>query len=315
MKKHFLLPIFLLISSLLVAALGAYLKYDLFVNLQLDTEENIISLPFVLLTDEQLSYQFEISLEDHRNPPSPSEVVSNITPTQPQETEPTVAATLPIETVPTETVPIETNPVEAEPVQPAYTELDDSWFDDVLFIGESRVDGLKLTARLGNAEYFSDSGVSVFNVLNVTASDQKFQKAGLADVLSWKKYGKIIIHLGINECGKYPESFAVQYQRVIDFIRRKQPDAYVILHSLLPVTRDYATSARVQPSNIAIYNEQIQSLVSDDRIRYISVDKWCTDEESYLLEELTNDGCHPHGQGNLQWAQWIKEECSWLGIP
>ncbi len=313
MKKHFLLPILLLVSSLLVAVFGGYLKYGLFAKLQLETEENIISLPFILLTDEQLSYRFRASLEEYRNPTVPSETVSDPEPTQPRETEPAVTA--PVETIPEETVPVETEPVETAPTQPPYVALDDSWFDDVLFIGESRVDGLKLTARLGDADYFSDSGVSVFNVLNLAASDRDFYKTGLDDLFAWRKYGKIIIHLGINECSKYPENFASQYQHVIDYIRKKQPDAYIILHSILPVTRDYATSKKVLPGNIAIYNEQIRSLVTDDRMRYIDIGKWCTDEEGYLFDELTNDGCHPHGQGNLQWAQWIKEECGWLGIP
>lgn len=310
MKKYYLLPIFLLVSILLVAALGGYLKYSLFARLKLDTEENIISLPFVLLTDEQLYYRFDTSLAQYRNPPALSETVSDTKPTQSLETEPSVAATTSMERIPTETRPAVT-----VPTQPAYIELDDSWFDDVLFIGESRIDGMKLAARLGNAEYFSDSGVTVFNVMDIAASDQKFYKTKLDEILTWQKYGKIIIHLGINECSKYPENFAAQYQSVIDFIRRKQPDAYIILHSILPVTRDYAAYLRIHPDDIAIYNQQIQSLVTDERMRYIDIGKWCTDKEGYLLEELTNDGCHPHGHGNLQWTQWLKEECGWLGIP
>ena len=314
MKKHFLLPLFLLISSLLLATAGACLKYGLFQALQLDTEENIISLPFVLLTDEQLSFRFHASLDAYRNPPELSETVSNPAPTQPRETEPTSAATTPVETVPGETVSIETAPAETEPAEPVYVALDDSWFDDALFIGASRVDGLKLTARLGDADYFSDSGVSVYNVLNTAASDMDFYKTGLDELLSWRKYGKIIIHLGINECSKYPENFESQYRNVVNFIRRKQPDAYIILHSILPVTRKYATNS-MQPDNIALHNRIIESLVSDELMRYIDIGKWCTDEEGYLLEKLTNDGCHPHGEGNKQWAQWIKEECGWLGIP
>ena len=300
MKKHFLLPILLLVSSLLVAAFGGYLKYGLFAKLQLDTEENIISLPFVLLTDEQLSYRFRSSLEAYYHPAAAE-------PTSPQETDATVAVTVPF--------PPETEPTETVPAEPAYIALEDSWFDDALFIGESRIDGLKLTARLGKAEYFSDTGVSVFNVLNIAASDRQFSNTSLNDLLSWKKYGKIIIHLGINECGKYPDAFQAQYRQVIEYVRKKQPDAYIILHSILPVTQGYAGNGLLQPANIALYNERIQTLVTDEKIRYIDAGAWCTDAEGFLRTELTNDGCHPHGEGNQQWAQWIKEACGWLCIP
>ncbi len=306
MKKYFLLPILLVISMLVLAATGAYLKYDLFTTLEMNTSESIITLPFVLLTDEQLAFRFTTRLDAYRDPTEPVQ----------ETTQPTTEPTLPPETeapaVPAETEPI---PTETESTEPPYIELDDSWFDDVLFIGESRVACMRNAARLGNADYFCASSETVFSILKLETADRNFGKQSLKSLLSRKQYGKIFIHLGINECSNYPEDFALQYQNIIDLIHSLQPDAYIILHSIMPVTKGYASEPRLQPSSIARYNEKIQSLVTDDRIRYLDVAQWCADEEGYLLPELTNDGCHPHAEGNELWAQWIKEACGWFNIP
>lgn len=306
MKKHIFLPILLVVSVLIFAATGAYLKYDLFATLQMDTTENIITLPFVLLTDEQLAFRFSTRLDAYRNPTEPTEEPSQPTtlPTQPQETE-----------VPVASEETEPEPTETEPTEPPYVELDESWFDDALFIGESRVACMRNAARLGNADYFCASSETVFSILKLETADRDFNKQTLKSLLSRKQYGKIIIHLGINECSNYPDDFAAQYQNIINLIRSLQPDAYIILHSIMPVTKGYISEPRLLPENIAIYNERIQSLVADEKMRYIDVSQWCADEEGYLLPELTKDGCHPHTEGNLLWAQWIKEACGWLQIP
>lgn len=306
MKKYFFLPILLVISMLIFAATGAYLKYGLFPALEMDTTESIITLPFVLLTDEQLAFRFSIRLDAYRNPaePTPAATLPTSEPTLPPETE--------TATVPAETEPI---PTETEPTEPPYIELDDSWFDDALFIGESRVACMRNAARLGNADYFCASSETVFSLLKLETMDRNFHKQTLQSLLGSRQYGKIFIHMGINECSNYPEDFGLQYQYVVDLIHSMQPDAYIILHSIMPVTKGYASEPRLQPANIARYNEQIQLLVTGDHMRYLDVSQWCADEEGFLLPELTNDGCHPHADGNVLWAQWIKEQCGWLNIP
>ena len=309
MKKHILLPILLLAFTLVLAAAGAYLKYDLFPSLQLETKESVISLPFVLLADEQLSLRVSMRLEELQNPTEPTQEPT----VPPTETEP--PETDPPETEPPETEPPETEPPETEPTEPPYIQLDDSWFDDVLFIGESRVDGLKSMARLGKADYFSGTSLTVYGILAHQAADYRFGKQNLESLLYSKKYGKIIIHLGINECSYYPDEFGAQYQRVIERIRKAQPDAAIIIHAIMPVTRGYARDVRFLPENIATHNERLQALITGDNMYYIDSSEWCADEEGFLRDELTNDGCHPHGEGYGQWAQWIKEECGWLGIP
>ena len=79
-----------------------------------------------------------------------------------------------------------------------------TYFDDALFIGDSRTVGLSQYGRLGRADYFASTGMTVFNVLK----EKRFPTTDLAkqdlpSLLSAKRYGKIYLILGINEIG-YP---------------------------------------------------------------------------------------------------------------
>ena len=301
-KRVYLLLSLLLISSVLVAGTGAYLKYGLFASLGLETEENILSLPFVLLADEQLSYSVSYRLEARQNPPQTTEAPETTVPT-----EETTEATEITEAASEATEPIET--------EPPYIPVDESWFDDALFIGESRTAALMNFGRLGTADYFCGVNQTVYEITAVHKSDLYFSHKTLKQLLSEKTYGKIFIHFGINESAGDIEMFISAYQGLIDMIRELQPDAYIILQAIMPVTRGYATRPIFLPENLNMMNSRIQALATDNHFRYIDVREWIADEEGFMLEEYTNDGCHPHADGCQKWAEWLIEKAGWLQIP
>lgn len=289
----------LLISALLVGAWGAYLKYEFLESLEIETQESIFSLPFVLTADQELKYTVRTRTEALKKPTEPA---------QPTETQPATES-LPPETIPPTTVV--TEPPETEPTQRV---IDESWFDDVLFIGESRTLGMMSTSRLGKADYFCASSLTVYGVTEIKCADTGFAKQTLGSLLSNKTYGKIYIHLGINELGGNLDSMMDQYQRLIDLIREKQPDACIVLQAVLAVSRDYARNTTFAPENIRALNARIEALAADNQIHYIDVNPIMTDEEGYLRSELTFDGCHLYGDGYAQWAQWLLENAAGLGI-
>lgn len=302
-KRMYCFLSLLLISSLLVGFWGAWLKYDRLRKLEIETGESIFALPFVLMVDPQLKYEVTSRTEQLLHP------------TQTTETEaPTETETLPVETVPPTTV---TTPPETEPAktEPADILLDESWFDDALFIGESRTAGLQSMARLGNADYFCASSLTVYGVLDIQCSDNNFGEQTLRSLLSSRTYGKIYIHLGINELGGDLDSMIRQYQRLIDVIREKQPQACIILQAVLAVSRDYSRNPVFSAESIRDLNARIEALAVDDQFRFIDVNPFFGDEEGYLRPELTYDGCHLYGSGYEQWKQWLLENAALLDIP
>ena len=228
--------------------------------------------------------------------------------TAPETTEPSAAAktvtptTMPPTTAPPETVPPTTIPPTTVPV------LDESWFDDALFIGESRTAGLSAYGRLGQADYFCGEGLTVYGVLGVKISDVNFGEQNLQSLFSRKQYGKIYIHLGINELGGNLDSYVNQYQKVIDNIRQMEPEACIILQSVLSLGDDYSTKSWFQAESIQDINSRIRALAEENGLYFSDVNQIMTDETGYLIEGLSFDGCHLYAESYELWAQWLLEE-------
>ena len=299
-KRHLLLVLLLVISSLFVGLIGCFIKYAILEPLGIQREESVMALPFVVLTDDGLRFMIEMSAR-------PTE------PTLPPTTSPPV--TLPPETTappPATTAPPETLP----PTEPPVVILDESWFDDALFIGDSRTVGLQTYARLGNADYFCDVGMNVFTVRSSKARDNNFPEMTLAKVLERKSYGKVLICLGLNEAGYPLDNVMAGYQELIDLIREKQPEAKIILQSVMTVSEKKANSGKIFTlENLAKINEGILSFVDGETILHIDVNPWIADENGYLPSDFSFDGVHLIADGYASWSQWFRESCAELNIP
>lgn len=238
--------------------------------------------------------------------PDPTETLSQETTQAPTQatTEPPATETVPPATVVTE-----------PPTEPTVASLDESWFDDALFIGESRTMGLQAHGRLGDADYFCAECLTVYGVLGIQTSDKDFTEQTLESLLSSREYGKVYIHLGINELGGNLDTFAAQYQKLIDLVREKQPDAYIILQAVMGLGEGYSSKPAFSRESIQALNDKLRTLAEGEMFRFSDVNQLVTDESGYLIEELTFDGCHLYATGYQMWGQWLLEEAASFDIP
>lgn len=297
MKKRICLFFGILLGlALLVAGAGGYLKYGLFPSIGMETQENVISLPFVLLTDPEMSYSLSYHWElAHQEPAQPEE-------TEASEPLPTQEATQPVPGTEAPTQPEET---EAPAV---LVDVDESWFDDALFIGESRVESLRVYHRLGESEFFCGVNQTIYGITSAELSDTHFISWNLRKVLGLRSYGKIFIHMGINETAGDVDMFLDGYRHLIDVIRQNQPDVVIVLQSIMPVTEDYSTKEYFLPEVLDERSEQIKALAQETGCYFIDLREWSADENGWLLEAYTNDGCHPNSDGCEKWAAWLVEQ-------
>lgn len=298
-KTTFTLGCILIITAVLFGCVGAYLKYVVLKPLDIYQDEPVISIPFMLMEDNAAVYSLQRQAEQELFPP---------------ETVP--AETLPPATEPVATLPPVTEPETQPPTEPQPLQLEESWFDDALFIGNSLTNGLRDYARLGEADYFSRIGLTLYDVREVWEKDLHFGYTQLEGLLRSKTYGKVYIGLDLNECGYSFGDIAVLYQELIDLIRQHQPNALIVLQGVMTVGK-----AKVQqgwyfdPENIFAFNEMVEGLADGDMIRYIDVNDWVAGEDGYMIEGFSSDGCHPYVTGYEEWAQWIMEESGKFGIP
>ncbi len=230
--------------------------------------------------------------------------------TVPATTEATIPTTVPpvTETVPPTTVPPTT--VVTEPPTEPFVIVDESWFDDALFIGESRTAGLQGHGRLGGADYFCGVCVTVYGILDIRATDDDFGDKTLTQVLSAKDYGKIYIHLGINEVGGNLDRYINQYRSVLDVIRELQPDAQIIIQSVLSLSEGYSENRNYSRENVQAMNDRLAAFAAEEGLHFSDQNSIFTDEEGYLKWENTFDGCHMYPDAYKSWAQWLLDEAS-----
>ena len=185
--------------------------------------------------------------------------------------------------------------------------VDESWFDDALFIGDSRTDGLRLYSRIGKADYFCSTGLSVFTVLTKELSDKNFSEQKLETLLESRTYGKILIGLGINECGSSLKAFTKSYSTLIETVRAKQPDALIILQSIMTCSpKKEAQGSNFGPANLYTRNEAIRGLADGVHVFYIDVNTVFADENGYLPSDFSSDGCHLYAKYYPLWVEWIR---------
>lgn len=208
-----------------------------------------------------------------------------------------------------------TGPVSTGPNFDFPSGVDNAWFDNVLFIGDSRVVGLREYARSGNADYFCDVGMTVFSYQNKSLSDKNFSSQTLDSLLSSRQYDKIIINFGLNEAGYPLSSFKLAYSKFVNMVREKQPNAVIVLQGVMSVTEPMAnTASYFTPAYLGQMSAYIQSLCDGVKTYYIDCNEYFADERGYLYASITNDGYHPTGSGYRHWRNWIAFALEEIGL-
>ena len=93
-----------------------------------------------------------------------------------------------------------------------YVTVTDSYFDDAVFIGDSRVAGLHDYSGLKNTDFLYKEGISIFDLLKEKMDNKKTVEA----VLTSKQYKKIFLMIGVYELGKgYASDYYDKYKEVV----------------------------------------------------------------------------------------------------
>ena len=192
-----------------------------------------------------------------------------------------------------------------------YTKENDSYFNDAVFLGDSRTLGISDYAGLDEADFYCDSGMMLFKLL--APEGVTYQKTGnkedLTQVLQQKQYGKVYIMLGMNELGYgNTEMYLEQYRKVVDQIREWQPDAIIYIMANLHVSRS-KNNPETEFNNININdkNAASASLANGIDIFYLDANPLFTDEEGFLNADWTFDGVHLYAQHYDVWREFLLE--------
>ena len=221
--------------------------------------------------------------------------VDNPTPTPSQTTQPTpTPSSSPVSTTNSP------SPVDPEPRNPGSTapyaeRVDDEWFSDAAFLGNSLVDGFRLFSGLTTCDVYAATSMTVVGAGNLISQ------------MNAKQYGKVYILLGINEIGYDADYFKGLYANMLDTIIAGQPDADIYVMGLTPVSEQKSTTdATFTMDRVRTYNEKLLALAIEKGCYYIDLCEALSDESGYLPASVTTDGVHFSASHYQVWLEYLR---------
>lgn len=191
-----------------------------------------------------------------------------------------------------------------------FTRVEEDYFDDALFIGDSRTQGMLEYGGLEDrAAFYCQTSLTVYDLFK---KDKAFVKEGgrkltLTEALTQRQFGKIYLMVGINEMGTgTPESFFEEYARAVYRIQQLQPDAIVFVQAIMRVAGEKnAADPLFNNHNINVRNVEIQTLADNRTVFYIDVNEAVCDENGNLHDDWTFDQIHLKAKYYQVWKEFL----------
>lgn len=188
-----------------------------------------------------------------------------------------------------------------------FQKVDQSYFDDALFIGDSRTVGLCDYSGWNNATYYASIGLTVYDLFKKPIVDENGAKITVEQALGEHKFGKIYLMVGINEMGTGTiDSFMQTYQNAVSHLQALQPDAIIFVEGIMYVKQEKSEKDPIfNNPNIKARNDRIAQLADHRKIFYIDVNEVVTDETGNLNPAYTFDEVHLLGKYYSIWTDFL----------
>ena len=158
------------------------------------------------------------------------------------------------------------------------SDIDQNYYQNSAFIGNSFVDGMMNYSLVEGADYFARIG------LNVNDAMTKSTSTGTVPVIE-----------GENELGwANSDTFVEQYGALIDKAKSYQSTAKIYLLAITPVTKEVSDNNVDNTNNeqIVKYNELIKKLAESKGVVYADVYSAVLGEDGNLPDGVASDGIH-----------------------
>lgn len=191
---------------------------------------------------------------------------------------------------------------------PEAVPVDSTWFDDAVFIGDSRTEGLLLNTGLNNAAEYTHKGLMVDTVFTKPVIHMNDTKVTVMDALKTTQFNKVYIMLGINETGwPYSDVFINKYGKVIDAVKEINPEAQIYVQQILPVSQKVSsTHSYIKNDKIAEYNVLLQEMAKEKQVYFVAAAEAVAGEDGMLPEDAAVDGIHLKKEYCVKWLEYLE---------
>lgn len=196
----------------------------------------------------------------------------------------------------------------------SFEPVDETYFADALFIGDSRTQGLFEYGGIDEwATFYSKTSLTIYDIFHKPKQfielENESEKLTVEEALSGQQFKKIYLMLGINELGRGTiDSFMEEYERVVARIRELQPDAILFIQGIMRVAGGKSASDPIfNNENINARNERLAQLADNKNIFYIDVNESVCDENGDLVADWTYDQIHLKAKYYEIWVDYLLE--------
>ncbi len=190
----------------------------------------------------------------------------------------------------------------------------DDYFSDTLFIGDSRMVGLGMTAEKNcDATFYAAVAMSVnqLGTKEVIKVDEETSHTIMGAIENNEKnFKRTYMMFGLNELGwKRPSVFISSMKTAIDQIRELKPNTEICIMAIMPVTSDAVTltySSGIEANKkIREYNSLLLELASESGCWYLDTYSLFADTEGNMPKDFTPDGIHIYSKHNKTLMNYI----------
>lgn len=195
--------------------------------------------------------------------------------------------------------------------EPVYMTVEDDYFSDAVFIGDSRTVGMYEYGGLEEiTTFYASTGLTIYKVFDsaiVEVPGQR-QKITIEEALGQNQFKKIYLMIGINEMGTGTvETFVAKYQEVVEHLLELQPEAIVYIQGILKVTTERSNQGDyITNEGIVARNEALSQLADNVRIFYLDANPMICDNTGGLEPSYTFDGVHLKAKYVEIWKDYLK---------
>ncbi len=195
------------------------------------------------------------------------------------------------------------------PGEAAYMTVEDDYFADAVFIGDSRTMGLFEYGGLEDtAAFYASTGLTVYEMFEAEIVPGEDGKITVEEALQQNSFAKIYLMIGINEMGTGTvESFLEAYEAAVAHLRELQPDAIIYLQAIIKVTTERSEQGDyINNEGIIARNEGIARLADNEHVFFLDVNPLICDETGGMIPDYTFDGVHLKAVYIDIWKDFLK---------
>ena len=189
-----------------------------------------------------------------------------------------------------------------------FSTVDESYFTDALFIGDSRLQGFGFWSGLP-ATYYCATGFQLYKYDTANVVQTENGKVPIFDAMPYDAFTKIYIKVGLNELGfGTEENFESKYAELIAKLREYEPRAVIYVHAILPVTAAKSEKDKAHNNpNIAERNAALKEFAASQKAYFLEADPDLSTDDGSLRPEMTSDGIHLKPEYMKIWREYLCE--------